>query len=64
MIEPFKLSINQEFEKEKMARVIDSVEDVKELREIAKQLLSAWLSQQAASEWILKTTLVPPESKI
>jgi hypothetical protein len=64
MIDPLKLSINQEFERERMARVIDSTTNVSELREVAKQLLTAWLTQQAASQWILKSSLVPPEKKI
>jgi hypothetical protein len=48
------LSLTQTFELEKMQRSIDSCNDVSELKALAKQLLSAWMTQKAACLWIMR----------
>jgi hypothetical protein len=49
---PIELSITQRFEVERMNRAIDATADREQLQAIAKQLLQAWQSQRAATEWV------------
>ena len=44
----------QKFELEKMCRVIESTVDPEQLQGIAKQLLQAWHSQRAATDWVIR----------
>lgn len=62
MIEPLALSLGQQFELERMNRAIDATADLEELQGLAKQLLMAWHSQKAATEWVLRQQLnqAPP----
>ena len=60
MSDPLDLSVGQKFEIERMARAIDSTEDVQTLKNMAKQFFIAWMTQKAASTWILKNSLKPP----
>jgi hypothetical protein len=55
-----ELSFTQNFELEKIKRHIDSVTDVKGLQELAKSLASAWMSQRAATNWIIYQNMSPP----
>ena len=48
------LSLGQKFEMERISRAIDSEADPTVLRGIAKQLLNAWQTQQAATSWVIK----------
>ena len=48
------LSLSQTFELEKMQRVIDSCDNASELKALAKQLLSAWMTQKAACLWVMR----------
>ena len=48
------LSLGQQFELERMQRAIDAEADPQVLRGLAKQLLSAWHSQQAAPRWVMQ----------
>jgi hypothetical protein len=57
MSNPFELSLSDSFNKERFSRAIDESTDVKELRDIAKVLLGGWLTQKAATQWILKEAL-------
>lgn len=57
MTEPLALSIGQQFELERMSRAIDSTADLKTLQGLAKQLLQAWQSQKAATEWVMRQQL-------
>jgi hypothetical protein len=57
MANPLELSIAQSFEKERFTRAIEDSRDIKELKEIAKTLLSGWFTQRAATQWILKESL-------
>jgi hypothetical protein len=60
MSEPLALSIGQQFELERMSRAIDATGDPQTLRGLAKQLLQAWHSQKAATQWIMRQHLGAP----
>ncbi len=47
-------SLSQTFELEKMQRVIDSCDNASDLKALAKQLLSAWMTQKAACLWVMR----------
>jgi len=55
-----ELTTSQQFEIEKFNRVLDETTDPNDLRQIAKQLLSAWHSQRAATLWAMREALPPP----
>jgi hypothetical protein len=54
------LSISQQFDIERFNRAIDDSENIDEIRGIAKQLLMAWQTQRAATNWIMKSSLSAP----
>ena len=56
------LSPAQQFEIEKMNRIIDSTADIAALRKVAKELLTAWMMQRSATVWMMRQTL--PKSEI
>jgi hypothetical protein len=60
MSDPIALSLGQEFELERMTRAIDATCDPQALRGLAKQLLQAWHSQKAATQWIMRQHLGAP----
>jgi hypothetical protein len=60
MSEPLTLSLGQKFELERMSRAIDATGDPQALRSLAKQLLQAWHSQKAATQWVMKQHLGSP----
>ena len=60
MSEPLALSIGQQFELERMSRAIDATGDPQTLRGLAKQLLQAWHSQKAATQWVMRQHLGSP----
>jgi hypothetical protein len=62
MSEPLALSIGQQFELERMSRAIDATADPQALRGLAKQLLQAWHSQKAATQWVMRQQLGSPTS--
>lgn len=51
------LSIGQQFEVERMSRAIDAEGDPQVLRNLAKQLLQAWHTQKAATNWVMRQHL-------
>jgi len=53
------LTLGQQFELERMQRAIDAEGDPQVLRGLAKQLLSAWHSQQAATRWVMEQETAP-----
>ena len=57
MSEPLALSLGQQFELERMSRAIDSTNDPQALQGLAKQLLQAWQSQKAATQWVMRQQL-------
>ena len=46
--------MTQQFEMERINRAIDSTADPEQLQNIAKQLLQAWQSQRAATDWVIR----------
>ena len=62
MSEPLALTLGQKFELERMNRAIDATADPQALRGLAKQLLQAWHSQKAATQWVMKQQLSSPSS--
>jgi hypothetical protein len=62
MTEPLALSLGQKFELERMNRAIDATADPQALRGLAKQLLQAWHSQKAATQWVMRQQLGGPPS--
>lgn len=58
--ELMELSTAQQFELERMRRTIDATTDPAELRELCRQLLQAWLTQKAATQWVMRQSLSPP----
>ena len=67
MSDPLALTLGQKFELERMSRAIDAAADPQVLRGLAKQLLQAWHSQKAATQWVMRQqlgappTISPPE---
>lgn len=62
MSEPLALSLGQKFELERMSRAIDATVDTEALQGLAKQLLQAWHSQRAATQWVMRQQLGAPPS--
>lgn len=60
MSEPLTLSLGQKFELERMSRAIDATVDPQALKGLAKQLLQAWQSQKAATQWVMRQQLGSP----
>jgi hypothetical protein len=60
MSEPLALSLGQKFELERMSRAIDATVDPQALKGLAKQLLQAWHSQKAATQWVMRQQLGNP----
>ena len=54
------LSVGQQFEIERFSRAIDATADTGELRSIAKQLLQAWHTQKAATNWVISQQMGRP----
>lgn len=57
MTKPIALTMGQQFEIERFSRAIDATADTDELRTIAKQLLQAWHTQKAATQWVMQQQL-------
>lgn len=51
---PIELSLGQQFDIERFNRALDSTADPSQLRAIAKQLLQAWHTQKAATNWVIR----------
>lgn len=62
MTMPIALTMGQQFEIERFSRAIDATADTDELRNIAKQLLQAWHTQKAATQWVINQQLGPRTS--
>ena len=54
MSTPIELSLGQRFEIERLNRAIDATGDPEQLRRLAKQLLHAWHTQKAATQWMIR----------
>jgi hypothetical protein len=55
-----ELTVAQKFEIERFSRAIDANVDAEQLRSIAKQLLQAWHTQKAATNWVIQQQLAQP----
>ncbi len=64
MTEPLALSLGQQFELERMNRAIEATSDPETLQGIAKQLLQAWHSQKAATQWVMRQQLGAPSRAV
>lgn len=62
--EPLDLSMGQKFELERMLRVIDSCDDLKDIKSLAKQLTTSWMSQKATIAWLIRQSLGKPPSVV
>lgn len=51
------LSVAQMFEVEKYTRMINSCTSVEDLRKLSKMLLQAWMTQKAATDWVIRNSL-------
>ena len=54
MQESIAMSMTQCFEVERMNRAIEATTDPAQLQTLAKQLLHAWQSQRAATQWVIR----------
>lgn len=63
MSKPLSLSLGQQFELERLSRAIDDTNDPQALKKLAKQLLQAWQSQKAATEWVMRQQLGGAEER-
>jgi hypothetical protein len=54
-----ELTTGQKFEIERFSRAIDATADPEQLRQIAKQLLRAWHTQKAATNWVISQQAAP-----
>lgn len=59
-----ELSIGQQFELERLSRAIDATANPEDLKAIAKQLLQAWHTQKAATNWMIGQQLGIPPNRI
>lgn len=60
MPDAMEFTTSQLFEIERMGRAIDATTDIESLKELSKQLVSAWFAQKAATLWALHQQLDPP----
>ena len=59
MVQSIELTVSQRFEIERFSRAIDATADPEALRAIAKQLLQAWHTQKAATNWAITQQMGP-----
>lgn len=60
MTNPLELTLNQRFEKERLARFIKESNNVDDLRKISTLLLDGWFTQRAATQWMMSQALSAP----
>lgn len=58
-----ELSIGQQFDIERFNRAIDAHTDAEQLRSLAKQLLHAWQTQKAATNWMIQQHMGAPPTR-
>lgn len=56
------LTMGQKFELERMQRAIDSCENLAEIKSLAKQLTTAWMTEKAAISWLIRQMPGKPPS--
>lgn len=57
MADKIALTIAQQFEVERMTRVVDAATDIEELRRLCRQLIQAWHCQKAATHWAIEQAM-------
>ena len=55
-----ELSTEQHFHLEQFNRALDATSDPAQLRQLAKQLLEAWQTQKAATNWVIRQEGLSP----
>lgn len=60
MASGIELTTEQHFHLEQVNRALDTTNDPAQLRQLAKQLLHAWHSQKAATNWIIRERGLDP----
>ena len=58
-MEPIQLSMGQQFDQERMSRLLDATDDPRALRAMAKQLLMAFFTARAATDWVISQQKAP-----
>ena len=58
-MEPIQLSMGQQFDQERMSRLLDATDDPRALRAMAKQLLVAFFTARAATDWVISQQKAP-----
>ena len=58
-MEPIQLSMGQQFDQERMSRLIDATDDPRALRAMAQQLLVAFFTARAATDWVISQQKAP-----
>lgn len=54
---PLELSMPAKFELERLGRLIDSLTSMDDLKKMSRELLLAWHTQKAATEWMMRQSL-------
>lgn len=62
MADAIALSMAAQFETERIGRLIDSTDDPGQLRRICRMMLQGWMTQKAASEWLIRQSTTPPQA--
>ena len=60
MADAISLSMAAQFETERIGRLIDTTDDPGQLRRICRMMLQGWMTQKAASEWLIRQGTTPP----
>lgn len=60
MSNPLELSLADSFTKERFTRAINETNDVETLRKLATLMLQGWLTQKAATQWVMRQALNRP----
>lgn len=56
-MDKISLTSAQEFEIEKMSRIIDSIDSIPDLKALSKQLLYGWMVQRAGTSWAIRQAM-------
>lgn len=59
-----ELTMTQKFELEQMLRAIEACDNLEEIKSLAKQMASAYMTQKAATNWIIRQSLGKPPSMV
>ena len=54
-----QLTIEQRFQIEQFNRTLETTTDPDQLRQLARQLMTAWQTQKAATSWVMRQGMPP-----